>query len=63
MTDDRLIQHLNSQSESIETGLGNFASLATSIKTKYFYETLPTPIIGGGSLTVCHKVLPISFND
>ena len=60
-TDDRLVQHLNSQSESIETGLGNFASLATSIKTKYFYETLPTPIIGGRSIMVSHRVFQTSI--
>lgn len=62
-TNDRLIRHLDSQSESIETGLGDFASLATSIKTKYFYETFPTPIIGGASIMVCHRVFQASMTD
>ena len=53
----RLLPHLESNSESIETGLGEFASIAGSITTKYFYETLPTPIKGGGATMVCQIAL------
>ena len=60
-TDGRLIQQLKSQSEHIETGLGDFAGLATGIKMIYLYETLPTPLIGGRAVMVCHMDLQASM--
>ncbi len=62
-TDDRLVQHLKSQSETIGTALGDFASLATSIKMINFYETLPTPVFGGRPVMVCHSVFQASWSD
>lgn len=53
-TDDRLVRHLRSNSESIESGLAEFASIANSILIKYFYETFPTPIKAGGSIMVSY---------
>lgn len=53
-TDDRLVRHLQSNSESIESGLADFASIASRILIKYFYETFPTPIKAGGSIMVSH---------
>lgn len=62
-TDTRLFRHLQSNSESIETGLGEFASIANSILTKYFYETLPTPIKAGSSMMVSYTDLVYSITN
>ncbi|KAL9038794.1 MAG: hypothetical protein Q9180_002917 [Flavoplaca navasiana] len=51
-TNDRWLSHLESKSESIESGLGEFASVASRITIIYFYETLPTPTWAGGSAMV-----------
>lgn len=62
-TDDRLVQHLRSNSESIESGLGEFASIANSILIKYFFETLPTPVIAGRFMMVSRNNLECSTAD
>ncbi|MCJ1394890.1 hypothetical protein MMC18_007770 [Xylographa bjoerkii] len=54
-TDDRLLQQLKSDSEPIEQGLGEFANIASKILMKYFYESFPTPMKAGGSMTVIKK--------
>lgn len=51
-TSTRMLSALETKSESIESGLGEFASIASRMKIKYFYEVLETPLMGGGSAMV-----------
>ena len=59
----RRVSTLVPNSGSIETILGESASLTTSIATKHLYEPLPTPVIGSKATMVRPEVFQASVID
>jgi hypothetical protein len=57
--DDRLLKHLERDSEWLQQQLGQYAPISGDFVTKFAYEQYATPTAFGGSIMVC---MPISTN-
>lgn len=51
--DDRLIKHLERDSEWLQQQLGQFGPISGDFVTKFAYEAYKTRIAGGQSIMVC----------
>lgn len=51
--DDRLIKHLERDSEWLQQQLGQFGPISGDFVTKFAYEAYKTRIAGGKSIMVC----------
>jgi hypothetical protein len=53
-SDNRLLQHLEQQSEWLQQQLGQYAPISNDFVTKFAYEVYPTPTVLGMSIDVSH---------
>lgn len=54
--DDRLLQHLERDSEWLQQQLGQYGPISVEFVTKYAYEEYPTPTVLGRSIMVgCYE--------
>ena len=51
-TNDRILQHLERDSEWLQQQLGQYAPISGDFITKFAYETYPTPIVVGKKIMV-----------
>lgn len=58
-TNDRILQHLERDSEWLQQQLGQYAPISGDFITKFAYETYPTPIVAGKKIMV--SILYILF--
>jgi hypothetical protein len=57
--DDRLLQHLERDSEWLQQQLGQYGPISGDVVTKYAYEEYATPTVLGQSILVsCSGTLP-----
>jgi hypothetical protein len=56
--DDRLLRHLERDSEWLQQQLGQYSSISNEFVTKFAYEEYPTPTVLGHSIMVsCGRLL------
>jgi hypothetical protein len=55
--DDRLLQHLERDSEWLQQQLGQYAPISGDFVTKYAYETYATPTLLGWSMLVSQVMM------
>jgi hypothetical protein len=53
--DDRLLRHLERDSEWLQQQLGQYGPISGDFVTKYAYETYATPTVLGRSMVVSHQ--------
>jgi hypothetical protein len=53
--DNRLLQHLERDSEWLQQQLGQYGPISGDFVTKYAYEEYPTPTVLGRSMLVCYR--------
>lgn len=51
-TNDRMLQHLQRDSEEVQRLMRDFAPISSDFRTKFAYETLPTVLPTGRSMMV-----------
>lgn len=51
--DDRLLRHLERDSEWLQQQLGQYAPISNDFVTKFAYEEYPTPTLLGHRIMVC----------
>ena len=51
-TNDRMLQHLQRDSEEVQRLMRDFAPISSDFRTKFAYETLPTVLPTGHSMMV-----------
>ena len=56
-TNKEILGHLAKNSEWLEYQQALFLPISNQFKTIYFYETYPTPLLGGGTLVCSSEVL------
>jgi hypothetical protein len=55
--DDRLLKHLERDSEWLQQQLGQYAPISGDFVTKFAFEEYETPTMLGHSIMVCHPPL------
>jgi hypothetical protein len=61
-TDNKILKHLERDSEWLQQQLGQYGPISGDFVTKFAYETLPTPITIGKSIMVRTRSCP-SYNS
>lgn len=46
-TNDALVKHIRKDSEALRVQLDQYSLISERFNTKFFYETYPTPLVGG----------------
>ena len=57
--DDRVLKHLEQDSEWLQEQLGQYALISGDFVTKFAFEEYPTPTVLGHSIMVCNLLLKL----
>ena len=60
--DDRLMKHLERDSEWLQQQLGQYGPISSEFITKFAFEVYPTPTVVGHSVMVCPLISSIRCN-
>lgn len=61
--DDRILKHLERDSEWLQQQLGQYSSISGDFKTKFAFEAYETPTAFGHSIMVRHLLFPFYLRD
>jgi hypothetical protein len=58
-SDDRIVKHLERDSEWLQQQLGQYGPISGDFVTKFAFEEHPTPTVLGHSIMVCRLLLKV----
>jgi hypothetical protein len=61
-TNNRILQHLQRDSEEVQRLMRDYAPISSDFRTKFAYETLPTTLPTGSSIMVKPKTRSYSYH-